>query len=175
MMTVTNGNCAVWFPHHFLGDSQCLGREGVFFQQSHDDCGGAALKMILAHFGMSVEYGPLMQRLHAGPDGTTMLSLKQLAESEGLRCEGWRLTPQDLAQIPLPAVLLLCRHHFVVISSASSHGGIQILDPVRGRLRISVRKLLSIWKGETLLFCRPDAGAGNICRWFARRRTTTQR
>jgi ABC-type bacteriocin/lantibiotic exporter with double-glycine peptidase domain len=174
MITATNGNCAEWFPHHFLGDSQYLGRQGVFFQQSHDDCGGAALKMILAHFGIPVEYGSIMQRLHAGPNGTTMLSLKQLAESEGLRCEGWRLNPQDLTQIPLPAVLLLRRHHFAVIASASLHEGIQILDPVRGRLRISGSKLVSIWEGETLLFHGSNAGAADIHRWFARRKTQSR-
>jgi ABC-type bacteriocin/lantibiotic exporter with double-glycine peptidase domain len=171
MTTATNGSSAEWFPHHFLGGSQYLGREGVFFQQAHDDCGGAALKMILAHFDISVEYGLLMQRLRASPEGTTLLNLKQSAESVGLRCEGWRLRSQDLAQIPLPAVLLLHRRHFVVVASACAREGIQILDPIRGRLRISPGKLLSIWRGETLLFCRGGSGAGDMHPWFARRST----
>ncbi len=159
---------ALWFPHHFLGDTPCLGRDGVFFQQSYDDCGGAALKMILEHFDIPVEYGLLWQRLHDSPEGATMLSIKQLAEFEGLLCEGWRLSPQDLLAIPLPAVLLLQRRHFVVVASVNAAKGIVILDPVRGRLRVSVRKLVSLWNGETLLFCERGATSGKQSCWFVR-------
>jgi ATP-binding cassette subfamily B protein RaxB len=159
---------ALWFPHHFLGDTPCLGREGVFFQQSHGDCGGAALKMILEHFDIPIEYGPLWQRLQDRPEGTTMLGIKQLAESAGLLCEGWRLSPQDLRHIPLPAVLLLQRRHFVVVASVDADKGILILDPVRGRLLVSVRKLVSVWNGETLLFCKRGTASKKGSCWFAR-------
>jgi ABC-type bacteriocin/lantibiotic exporter with double-glycine peptidase domain len=158
----------LWYPHHFLDGTQYLGREGVFFQQSHSDCGGAALKMIFDYFGIPIEYGKLLQRLRTGPDGTTMLSIKQLAEAEGLLCEGWRLAARDLPGIPLPAVLLLRRNHFVVVASMRPGEGILILDPVRGRIRISVAKLVSVWKGETLLFCKPGADANRYMRWFLR-------
>ncbi|MGA2262090.1 MAG: cysteine peptidase family C39 domain-containing protein [Acidobacteriota bacterium] len=165
-MTTT---CALWFPHHFLSDTQFLGRDGVFFQQSHSDCGGAALKMIFDHFCIPMDYGLLLQRLGTGPEGTTMLSIRQVAVAEGLRCEGWRLAPRDLPAIPLPAILLLRRSHFVVLESVNAAGEILILDPVRGKLRISVQKLLSVWKGETLLFSKPGTDADQYRRWFARR------
>ncbi len=158
---------ALWFPHHFLGDTLCLGRDGVFFQQSHGDCGGAALKMILEHFDIPVEYSLLWQRLQDGPQGATMLSIKKAAESEGLRCEGWRLSPRDLLHVPLPAILLLHRSHFVVADNVDPVKGIVILDPVRGRLLVSVRKLASLWKGETLLFSNRGAGSKKQRCWFA--------
>jgi len=163
--TITAG-CALWFPHHFLGDTQFLGREGVIFQQSHSDCGGAALKMVLNHYDIPMEYARLLEQLRIGPEGATMLNLKQLAESEGLRCEGWRLAPQDLPAIPLPAVLLLRRSHFVVVERVDAKDGILLLDPVRGRLRVSMRKLTSIWQGETLVFGRAGTAAKNHRRWF---------
>ncbi|MBZ5498588.1 MAG: hypothetical protein LAP85_19505 [Acidobacteriia bacterium] len=169
MASVTTAASALWFPHHFLGGARYLGREGVFFQQAHNDCGGAALKMIFDHFGISLDYGLLLQRLADGPEGTTMLSIKKLAEAEGLLCAGWRLALQDLHDIPLPAVLLLRRNHFVVMASRSPAAEIQILDPVRGRLGISVCNLQTVWRGEILLFCSPGRGAWQRGRWFGRR------
>jgi ABC-type bacteriocin/lantibiotic exporter with double-glycine peptidase domain len=83
-----------------------------------------------------------------------------------LLCEGWRLAPQDLRSIPLPAVLLLRRRHFVVVERVDAKDGIFLLDPVRGRLRVSMRKLLSLWQGETLVFGRNGSVAGEYRRWF---------
>jgi ABC-type bacteriocin/lantibiotic exporter with double-glycine peptidase domain len=156
----------LWYPHHFLEGTRFLGRRGVFFQQEHHDCGCAALMMILSHFDLTIDYGWLRQLLCCGPEGTTLLSLKRSAEAAGLKCDGWRLTPPDLMSIPLPAVLLLCRKHFAVMQSFESPDSITILDPVRGRLRIGIRRLASLWNGETLLFCksRHESAASS---WFA--------
>lgn len=169
MAALINATCALWFPHHFLGVTRCLGCDGVFFQQAHNDCAQASLKMIFDHFGIAMDYGRLLQHLATGPEGATMLSIKRLAEAEGLLCSGWRLAPQDLPGIPLPAILLLRRNHFAVMQQLNSGKGMLILDPVRGRLGISVRRLVSVWQGETLLFCKPGVGEDRHSRWFARR------
>lgn len=168
MVSLTTATDALWFPHHFLGDTQSLGCEGVFFQQSHGDCGGAALKMMLEHFDIRIDYGLLWQRLNDSPEGTTMLSIKKAAEREGLLCEGWRLSPQDLLHIPLPAILLVQRSHFVVVAGADAPKGVVILDPVRGRLRLPARKLIACWNGETLLFSRRGTASHKPGCWFAR-------
>jgi len=154
------------FPHHFLGGSERLGNDGVFFRQAHDDCAGAAIKMVLDFFKIPIEYGQIRQRLNPGPEGVTMLDLKRFVETKGLRCEGWRLSFQDLPQIPLPAVLLLRRNHFVVLERCTPVDGIILLDPVQGRLRLRSQNLLSVWKGETLLFCL-EADEARYGRWLA--------
>jgi ABC-type bacteriocin/lantibiotic exporter with double-glycine peptidase domain len=157
------------------GGIEYLGGEGVFFQRDGNDCGAAALKMIFDRFGIPVDYGKLLTRLNPGPEGAAMLRLKQLAEAEGLLCRGWRLAPRDLAGIPLPAILFLRRNHFVVMESQNSEKGVLILDPRRGRLRISVRKLLALWPGETLLFCKPGEESGRHGRWFIHSRSFHRR
>lgn len=167
MTAVSVAACALWFPHHFLGDSEYLDSEGVFFQQSHNDCSGAALKMIFDRFAVPMDYDRLMRKLQPGPEGATMLRIKETAESAGLRCSGWRLSLRDLTEIPLPAILLLRRRHFVVLEAADAAAGIRILDPVRGRLKLSARKLRSVWEGETLLFS-PQKANGRA-RWFPRK------
>ena len=167
MPELTAGVQALWFPHHFLEGAEYLGEEGVFFQEELNDCGGASLKMILDHFGNPIDYRRLRRQLPIGLEGTTMLSIKRLAETHGLLCEGWRLALPDLLRTPLPAVLLLCRKHFVVLQSLQNAA--IILDPVRGRLSVPARRLVSLWNGETLLFSTPNHLNGQH-RWFRRGR-----
>jgi len=150
-----------------LAGTEYLGTEGVFFQQGVSDCGAAALKMIFDHYGIQADYGCLLQRLEINARGTAMLNMKKLANAEGLDCEGWRLASRDLPAIPLPAVLLLRRDHFVVLDQFQS-GHALILDPARGRLRLSLHKLLASWHGETLVFHKPGAHRDRPGGWFAR-------
>ncbi len=136
--------------------------------QRHEwDCGVAALKMVLDHYGIPSTYDDLLHRLDSGAGaGTSMLTLKQLSESRGLRCAGWRLAAVDLCGIPLPAILLLRPGHFVVLCSISAGGEILLLDPARGRLRISSRRLHSLWEGEILLFYSHGSIPDRFQRWF---------
>jgi ABC-type bacteriocin/lantibiotic exporter with double-glycine peptidase domain len=66
----------------------------------------------------------------------------------------------------MPAVLLLRRDHFVVVEKVDPRD-VLILDPARGKLRLSWRKLLSSWHGETLLFYKPGEVSGRLGCWFA--------
>jgi ABC-type bacteriocin/lantibiotic exporter with double-glycine peptidase domain len=158
----------------FTGSGRYLGRDGVFFQQYATDCGAAALTMIFQHFGIDMDYGRLQSRLRIGPGGADMLSIQKSAREEGLLCEGWRLVPADLPEIPLPAILLL-RRHFVVLAELRPETGALILDPSRGRLRMSLTELTSKWKGESLLFCKPGAAASRQGRWFAHSQSINRR
>ena len=172
---MATATCALWRFTSPADAIEYLGRDGVFLQRTATDCGGAALKMIFDRLDIPMEYGPLLQRLHSGPQGTTMSSMKELAESAGLLCEGWRLGPDDLPGIPLPAVLLLRPRHFVVVETVRPPDGVLILDPLRGRLRVPLRRLLADWKGESLLFIKPGNRAGPHGRWFARSRDIERR
>jgi ABC-type bacteriocin/lantibiotic exporter with double-glycine peptidase domain len=159
--------CVLCFLQTSCGEVQQLGTEGVVMQQHEWDCGVAALKMILDHHGIRTTYNDLLHRFETGPrTGVSMLTLKRLSESEGLRCAGWRLAAADLRGIPLPAILLLRRGHFVVLHSVSTAGEILLLDPARGRLRITARKLHSLWEGETLLFYSPGSIPDGFQYWF---------
>jgi ABC-type bacteriocin/lantibiotic exporter with double-glycine peptidase domain len=154
--------CMVWISaiwsivitHRSLKEISYLGGDGVCRQRSSSDCGAAALWMLFDHFGISVNYEDLIGQLGVMPRGTTMLSLKQLAETRGLLCEGWRLAPDDLRHIPFPAILLVQGNHYVVLDSFTPRGDFVVRDPARGKLQISRQGLESIWGGEILLFCQ---------------------
>ncbi len=144
-----------------------LGTGGVVMQQHQWDCGAAALKMIFDHFGIDSSYDDLLHGIDTGARaGASMLTLKQLSENRGLRCAGWRLAAEDLRSIPLPAILLLRRQHYVVLRSVSANGDALLLDPARGRLRVPFRRLCSLWGGESLLFYSRGTIPGGYRRWF---------
>jgi ABC-type bacteriocin/lantibiotic exporter with double-glycine peptidase domain len=144
-----------------------LGREGVVMQKYAYDCGAAALKMVLDYYRISSAYDDLLHQLKTTTaTGTSMLNLKQLSERRGLRCEGWRLAPDDLHSVPLPAILFLRRNHFAVLHSFTDGGDLLLLDPSFGKLRISSRRLHSIWEGEILLFYPPGSVPDRYQRWF---------
>lgn len=140
------------------------GGEGVVWQRDSYDCGAAALQMVFTHFSIASDYDDLLLRLEISPGGTSMLRLKHAAEAKGLRCSGWRLTTRDLPDIPLPAILFMRKNHFVVLDTFNPAGTIIIRDPARGRLQLTLQKLESIWRGESLLFYRP--GSTGNSRWF---------
>jgi ABC-type bacteriocin/lantibiotic exporter with double-glycine peptidase domain len=167
LAAIATAAIATWRFSGPTGGVEYLGRGDVFLQRAATDCGGAALKMIFDRMGIVMEYPLLLRRLQPGPQGAPMSSIKELAEFAGLLCEGWRLEPGDLPRIPLPAILLLRSRHFVVAAAVHSPDLVLILDPLRGRLRVPVRRLRADWQGESLLFIKPEDRVGPHGRWFA--------
>lgn len=134
--------------------AEYLGRNGIRIQKRSNDCGPAALAMILDHFGIGGSIDELGRLAGLGPGGTSMLGLKRAAERKGLRAEGWRLSFRDLRKAPLPAIALVRGNHFVVVTAVDSDGRVYVSDPSLGRLRFGRTRFLTRWRGETLLFRR---------------------
>jgi ATP-binding cassette subfamily B protein len=108
-------------------------------QTSAMDCGPAALKCLLAGFGIPVAYGRLREACQTSVDGTSIDTLEALAQTLGLDAEQVML-PVDhllLAEAEaLPAIVVVRLPsgltHFVVVWRA--HGPfVQVMDPARGR------------------------------------------
>ena len=133
-------------------DGILLGTEGVVLQDKENNCGPAALKMILNCYGLKSSMRELERRSKLTAQGSNMLALKEAAESFGLHAEGLLLQPKDLPHEPLPAVLFVGGQHFVVLDSLDGEGSLYIRDPAIGRMKIPNQKLSDIWKGETLVF-----------------------
>jgi len=133
-----------------------LGMEGVLFQRSTMDCGPAALKMVLDHFGIQSSLDELSSLSHQTTRGTSMLTLKEIAESKGLRVEGWHFAFNDFQTAPLPALVWVHRGHFMVVTHISADGRVDALDPSLGRLRYSRSNFQKIWDGDTLVFKPQD-------------------
>ena len=108
-------------------------------QTSAMDCGPAALKCLLAGFGISVSYGRLREACQTDVDGTSIDTLEELAVQFGLDAEQIMLPADHLplsAARALPAIVVVRlpngATHFVV--AWRRHGPlVQLMDPSTGR------------------------------------------
>lgn len=144
----------------WLFGAEYLGRNGVVMQTGDADCGIAALQMVLAGRGVA---GATLDSARAavlkrGENGASMLELKVLAESRGVRAEGWRMGLAGLGRAPLPAVVHL-GDHFAVVDRILPNGRVEMRDPSLGRLRMAAADFRDIWTGHTLIFPPADSAA----------------
>jgi ATP-binding cassette, subfamily B, bacterial CvaB/MchF/RaxB len=129
-----------------------LGEEGVILQDKYNNCGPAALQMVFEFYGVPSSIRQIEEGLILSKKGSSMFSLKLLAEKKGLKAEGWKFTLKDLLNTPMPAVLFVHGDHFVVADSVSADGDLFLRDPALGRIKLPQRNIWRIWRGETLVF-----------------------
>lgn len=134
-----------------IGDST-----GVVRQVDRSDCGPAALKMILDHYGVKSSVEELRAQAGTKDTGTTLLALKETAEGKGLKSAGWRMSLEDLSRLEMPVIALVRGDHFVVVRSIGEE--IVVDDPSLGRLRMSERVFRSAWNGVVLSFWAAHLG-----------------
>lgn len=130
-----------------------LGSAGVVLQEYRNDCGPAALKMILRHYGVEISLEECRAEADLSPRGTSMLDLAKIARRHGVQVQGRRFDPTDLRDVPLPLLAYLRLRHFVVIERVDPRTGrILVKDPALGLLRFTRKELAAIWAGEALVF-----------------------
>ena len=82
-------------------------------------CGAACLAMICRYYGKKVSLSYLEKEMHMGHFGVTMASIMSAAASIGLKNKAYRLTTDELSEIPSPAILHWDSNHFVVLYEIS--------------------------------------------------------
>lgn len=135
----------------FLYGGEYLGAEGVVFQSKTNNCAPSSLKMILSRSGADVALAEIENYFRSAESDVTMRSLVSSVEMLGVSCSGWLLSPDDLSNDVLPAILLVHNNHCVVADSIDAERYLYLRDPAVGRLRIRPERLSSIWRGETLM------------------------
>jgi ABC-type bacteriocin/lantibiotic exporter with double-glycine peptidase domain len=118
-------------------------------QISATDCGPASLKSLFAGMGMELNYRVLREVCQTDVDGTSIVTLQEVANQLGLDAEEVML-PIDHVVLPeanaLPAIIVTLsaggRPHFVVLWKRVGPF-IQVMDPAAGRHWTRVETLLS--------------------------------
>lgn len=137
-----------------------LGTDGVVMQDRGNNCGPAALKMVLERHGKMIPLRELEKSVSACEGGWSMKALAEIAEQHGIRSTGWTLSVNDLCGKHLPAILFVENRHFVVVDSADKGGFFFVRDPALGRLRFHWKALNRIWTGKALVFAEKDVPGG---------------
>jgi ABC-type bacteriocin/lantibiotic exporter with double-glycine peptidase domain len=130
-------------------------RTPTIFQMEALECGAAALAMVLAHYGRWMPLEELRVLCGVSRDGSKAVNILKAARALGLKAQGKRQEPNDLAKLPVPAILYVGMNHFVVFEGVIKRGkglGFQVNDPATGRRTISAEDFDSLFTGITLTF-----------------------
>lgn len=120
-------------------------------QRQDTDCGPAVLKMVFDHYGLdAITLEDIRSVAISGVDGTNLLALKRIAEDQGLKAQGLRLSMERLSDLHMPAIAHVHGNHFVLLRSVGDE--IVLDDPAVGRLRMSPKAFAQAWNGIVLSF-----------------------
>ncbi|MEV4891101.1 cysteine peptidase family C39 domain-containing protein, partial [Nonomuraea sp. NPDC055795] len=129
------------------------GRIPLVLQMSNADCGAACLAMLLRYFGDRVSLHEVREVCAAGRDGVSAAAIVRAGGAFGLLVKGFRAEPDQAAALPLPLIAHWGADHFVVVEEVTPLH-VRVLDPARGRLRLS-RAEFADGLGTLLLTAEP--------------------
>ena len=122
------------------------------------DCGPACLAMVLASHGRESSVDDIRERLGTSRDGTTGYELVRVARELGMDARG--VKAQDLAalkDVPLPAIAHYTVGHFVVLEKVRPGRSVRVVDPMRGRLDLTLEEFGKEFSGVLVLLQRTPA------------------
>jgi HlyB family type I secretion system ABC transporter len=126
------------------------------FQIDEMDCGAASLAMVCRHFGRAVGLSRIRQLVHTSLDGTSLKGLCHAASELGLAARAVKVSPRNLSQMPLPAIVHWEGDHWVVLYDVvDSH--VRVADPALGRRRLTREEFERSWTGYAALFDYTEA------------------
>ena len=130
----------------------------VVIQQSEEDCGAACLASVAKYYGRIFTISRLREAVGTGQQGTTLLGLKQGAETIGFNARSVRAAPIILEQLdgaPLPAIIHWYGNHWIVLYGKQGKK-YAIADPAVGIRYISKEELIEGWTDLVCLLLEPD-------------------
>ncbi len=123
-----------------------------FLQTTSWTCGPAALRFILSRYDIEITEDKLAKLSRTKMNvGTTLLGLKQSAESLGVKTKGQRWNWARLIQEKNPVLAYISDSHYVVIL-ASDAKTVTFFDPGTGKATHSREDFSTIWDGIVLAF-----------------------
>ncbi len=123
-----------------------------FLQTTSWTCGPAALRFILSRYSIEITEDKLAKLSKTQMNvGTTLLGLKQSAESLGVKAKGQRWNWARLMQEKNPVLAYISDSHYVVIL-ASDAKTVTFFDPGSGNATHSREDFSAIWDGIVLAF-----------------------
>ncbi|MGH2416476.1 MAG: cysteine peptidase family C39 domain-containing protein, partial [Microcystaceae cyanobacterium] len=129
----------------------------LVLQHSEEDCGAACLATIAKHYGHTFTLTRIREAVGTGQQGTTLLGLKQGAESLGFNTRGVKANLEVIDQkaVPLPAIIHWKGYHWVVLYGKRGQK-YAIADPGVGMRYLEKDWLQESWGDGVMLLLDPD-------------------
>ncbi|HSB26068.1 MAG TPA: peptidase domain-containing ABC transporter [Burkholderiaceae bacterium] len=128
----------------------------VILQNEAAECALACLAMVAASHGLQTDMPSLRQRFNVSLKGATMADLASMARALKLQTRAVRAEPEQLDQLPLPAILHWDFNHFVVLVKVA-HDGVLIHDPASGARWLKWQRVSRHFTGAAMELT-PEAG-----------------
>ena len=118
------------------------------------ECGVACLSMVLQAHGIPARLADCREQLVPGEAGVNALSLAAAARAFGLGVKAYSAQSRAaVEQVPLPAIAHWGGAHFVVLERWSRRrDSVVVVDPARGRRRVSWAAFMERFSGTVLTF-----------------------
>jgi ATP-binding cassette subfamily B protein RaxB len=128
----------------------------VILQNEAAECALASLAMVAASHGLHTDMPSLRQRFNVSLKGATMADLASMARALKLQTRAVRAEPEQLDQLPLPAILHWDFNHFVVLVKVA-RDGVLIHDPASGARWLKWQRVSRHFTGAAMELT-PEAG-----------------
>ena len=113
-------------------------------------CGVASLAMVCGHHGLRCSVKWLEDYCTPTTEGVSLKGIADAARDVGLDTVSARVTVDQLAEAPLPAILHWNQNHFVVLHRIGRFSRkYYIADPGKGKMRLSRGELEKHWLSTT--------------------------
>jgi NHLM bacteriocin system ABC transporter peptidase/ATP-binding protein len=126
-------------------------RVPTILQMEAVECGAASLAMILAHHGRWESLERLRAQCGVTRDGSKASNLLKAARRLGLSAKGFRKEPEQLPELPLPAIIHWNFCHYVVFEGFEKDHAL-LNDPAEGPRRVPMEEFEEAYTGVVLAF-----------------------
>jgi ATP-binding cassette subfamily B protein RaxB len=124
-------------------------RVPLLLQTEAAECGLACLAMVAGYHGYRTDLPTLRRRFSISLKGATLKQLIDIAGQMSLASRPLRLELDELRELKTPCILHWDLNHFVVLKRARPRS-IDILDPARGEIRLSIDEASKHFTGVAL-------------------------
>lgn len=120
-------------------------------QRDSRQCGPACLAMIATAMGRETDAEDLEALCQTTSEGISLKTIADIARIEGIESAAATVTPERLAELPLPCILHWDNNHFVVLYEITRKGRYRVADPAAGKVSYTHEELTRHW-------ARPEDG-----------------
>lgn len=120
------------------------------------DCGAACLGMVAKAYGHSVSMTFIRKAAGTSVGGTTLRGLRQGGAAMGFGVEAFRVSPERLGELPVPAIVHWEGNHWIVLYDVKGHW-VHVADPDLGSRKLTRAEFERGWTGYVAILSPTSA------------------